>query len=246
MTTNTTYAIALLSNIPVRKEPAEQSEMVTQLCNDYDNYEGWVSDNTVTFIEDENYRILAQTPTAIVASLHATLEDNEGKTTHILQGSSLPNYDAKTHSFTVANRTFRFKGEIINPQENTRETLREFALNYQNAPYLWGGKTLYGIDCSGFTQLMAKLVGIKLQRDASQQIQTGKTVAFVEQGQCSDLAFFDNDEGNITHVGILLDSRTIIHASGKVRIDHIDQQGIYNQELQRYTHKLRTIKNIID
>ncbi len=264
MTTNNKNGIILLSNIPVRREPAEQSEMVTQLlfgdtfqcdekqgnwlhiCNDYDNYEGWVSENTVTFIDDVTYKQIIENKSATVASLHATLEDDNGNITHILQGGSLPNYDFEKKTVTIGKQLFTFNGEIVTPQENIREKIGEYSKMYENAPYLWGGKTLYGIDCSGFTQVIAKLVGIKLERDASQQIQAGKTVAFTEQGQCGDLAFFDNEEGNITHVGILLDKQTIIHASGRVRIDRIDQQGIYNRELQRYTHKLRTIKNIID
>ena len=117
---------------------------------------------------------------------------------------------------------------------------------YLNAPYLWGGKTPFGIDCSGFTQMVYKLNGFALPRDAYQQAEIGETLSFVEEAEPGDLAFFDDDEGNIIHVGMVLEQGTIIHASGKVRIDALDHQGIYNKELKNYSHKLRLIKKIID
>ena len=119
------------------------------------------------------------------------------------------------------------------------------AFSYLNAPYLWGGKTPFGIDCSGFSQMVYKLNGIQLKRDASQQAKQGATLSFIEESEPGDLAFFDNKEGAITHVGILLQDHRIIHAHGKVRIDLIDQTGIYNKEIQNHSHKLRMIKKII-
>ena len=119
------------------------------------------------------------------------------------------------------------------------------ALFFQNAPYLWGGRTLFGIDCSGFSQIVFKLNGIKLNRDAWQQAEQGAVVDFLPEAKSGDLAFFDNAEGRIIHVGIMLGTNKIIHASGKVRVDTIDNQGIYNAEMGRYTHKLRIIKRFI-
>ena len=116
---------------------------------------------------------------------------------------------------------------------------------YLNAPYLWGGKTPFGIDCSGFTQMVYKLNGYKIHRDASQQALEGEPLSFIEESEVGDLAFFDNDEGNIIHVGIIMENNYIIHASGKVRIDRLDHLGIYNPELKKHTHKLRVIKKII-
>lgn len=84
-----------------------------------------------------------------------------------------------------------------------------------------------------------------LYRDASQQAREGEPLSFIEESEVGDLAFFDNDEGNITHVGIIMDNNYIIHASGKVRIDRLDHLGIYNPETNKHTHKLRVIKKII-
>jgi cell wall-associated NlpC family hydrolase len=116
---------------------------------------------------------------------------------------------------------------------------------YLNAPYLWGGKTPFGIDCSGFTQMVYKLNGYHLLRDASQQASQGIPLSFIEESEPGDLAFFDNEEGNIIHVGIMMENNYIIHASGKVRIDRLDHLGIYNADTNRHTHKLRVIKKII-
>ena len=126
-----------------------------------------------------------------------------------------------------------------------KQTIVKTAFLYLNAPYLWGGKTPFGIDCSGFTQMVYKLNGYKLFRDASQQATQGEALSFIEESEPGDLAFFDNAEGNITHVGIIMEDNYIIHAHGKVRIDRLDHSGIYNIDKNAHTHKLRVIKKII-
>ena len=138
---------------------------------------------------------------------------------------------------------YQFDG-LTTPGFTQKKKLIENALMYLNAPYLWGGRSPLGIDCSGFTQMVYRLQGINLPRDAYQQAEVGTTLSFIEESDPGDLAFFDNNEGKITHVGIILEENHIIHASGKVRIDRIDQQGIFNTEIGTHTHKLRLIKSI--
>ena len=116
---------------------------------------------------------------------------------------------------------------------------------YLNSPYLWGGKTPFGIDCSGMVQMVYRLNGYQIQRDASQQAMEGEALSFIEESEPGDLAFFDNEEGRIIHVGIIMEDNHIIHAHGKVRIDRLDHLGIYNVDTKRHTHKLRVIKKII-
>ena len=113
---------------------------------------------------------------------------------------------------------------------------------YLNTPYLWGGRSVFGIDCSGFTQMVFRQFGIRIKRDAWQQAEQGQLLGFIQEARAGDLAFFDNVEGRITHVGIMLDNGRIIHASGRVRVDPVDTQGIFNKELNMYTHKLRIVK----
>jgi gamma-D-glutamyl-L-lysine dipeptidyl-peptidase len=124
----------------------------------------------------------------------------------------------------------------------TAENIRAAAMQYLDVPYIWGGKSKNGIDCSGFCQQVFKQFGIQLPRDAYQQAAYGEVVGFLLEVQTGDLAFFDNEEGKITHVGLMLGPDEIIHASGKVRIDKIDQQGIINAETGVRTHQLRLIK----
>ena len=126
-----------------------------------------------------------------------------------------------------------------------KSNIEEMTATFINTPYLWGGKSTFGCDCSGLVQTVFKFFGITLPRDAAEQVKSGDTVPFVNDAKPGDLAFFDNDEGEIIHVGILLDPKRIIHSSGWVRMDPMDQEGIYNLELGRYTHKLRTIKAVV-
>ena len=137
-----------------------------------------------------------------------------------------------------------FDGETLIGQKKKNQLI-ETALLYLNTHYIWGGKTPFGIDCSGFTQMVYRLNGYKLLRDASQQATQGDALSFIEESSPGDLAFFDNNEGDIIHVGIIMENHYIIHAHGKVRIDRLDHSGIYNVDTKTHSHKLRVIKSIV-
>jgi cell wall-associated NlpC family hydrolase len=267
------FGICLQTVIPVRSEPSHKSEMVTQVLFgelfrisisehgwarvqlSYDDYTGWLALNQVQLLAEKDFLQLFNAETAVSLDL-VQLVSNQTRNTiaPIIIGSSLPG--CFKGDFTMLNDHYFYDGEVseISPFDiiltrqdhlKAKHAIISDAMLYLNAPYLWGGRTPFGIDCSGLVQMVYKIKKIKLLRDASQQTTHGEPLNFVSEAEPGDLAFFDDDEGNITHVGIMLDKSRIIHASGKVRIDTIDHVGIYNAEEQRYTHKLRILKRIV-
>ena len=251
------YGISNLSIIPMRDEAADQAEMVNQILFGehfkvleirkkwskirlaHDNYEGWVCNKQWIEIAEEDYKQLDKDVSTITTDILDIITKDHHQP--IVIGSILPTY--KSGHALINNEMYKFDG-LTTPGFTQKEKLVENALMYLNAPYLWGGRSPLGIDCSGFSQMVYRLQGINLPRDAYQQAEVGTTLSFVEESEPGDLAFFDNKEGKITHVGIILADNHIIHASGKVRIDRIDQQGIFNTEIGSHTHKLRLIKSI--
>lgn len=247
------YGICNLSIVPLRAEAADSSELVTQVLYGevfkvlesrkkwsrirlaYDTYEAWIDNKQFLFIEEENYNDISKQTPIICEDLVDMISTQDNQMISIVMGSSLNALDLLNHEFEGSSVQEKFaKDNVINT-----------ALLYLNTPYLWGGKTPFGIDCSGFTQMVYKLNGHKLKRDASQQVEQGEALSFIEESEPGDLAFFDNAEGEITHVGIIMKDNYIIHAHGKVRIDRLDHTGIFNIHTSLHTHKLRVIKRII-
>jgi hypothetical protein len=257
------FGICNLSIVPCRKEPSDRSEMVTQLlfgdhfeifevqgnwCRiliAYDGYECWIDKKQFLPIEKHTFDILNTTELFCANELVQVVTDNKSKQLFpITIGSSLPNFD--NGECAIENHSYLYDGAFISGKlPFTKMGIVDIAMLYLNAPYLWGGKTPFGIDCSGFTQMVYKINGIRLFRDAFQQAELGETLSFVEEAEAGDLAFFDNEEGKIVHVGIVMDNNKIIHASGKVRIDGFDHQGIFNNEKGNYSHRLRLLKRVV-
>jgi hypothetical protein len=247
------YGICNLSIVPLRAEAADSSELVTQvLYGDvfkvlesrkkwsrirlaFDSYEAWIDNKQFLFIEEENYNDISRQTPIVCEDLVDMVSTKDNQMLSIVMGSSLNGLAILNHDFEGSSVEAKFaKDNLINT-----------ALLYLNTPYLWGGKTPFGIDCSGFTQMVYKLNGYPLKRDASQQVEQGEALSFIEESEPGDLAFFDNAEGDITHVGIIMKDNYIIHAHGKVRIDRLDHTGIFNIQTSLHTHKLRVIKRII-
>lgn len=254
------YGICNLSIVPLRNEPTNKAELVSQILFGehfkvleirkewsrirlaFDKYEGWVDNKQFLIISDEEYISLEKEAKILVGNLVDFITDKNQVMSTITLGASLPNY--QINSFSFGNNQYSYDGSIIQ-NKNPKDALITTAFLFLNTPYLWGGRTPFGIDCSGFSQMVYKLNGYKLKRDASQQAMQGEVLSFIEESEPGDLAFFDNDEGLITHVGIIMKDNYIIHAHGKVRIDRLDHSGIYNVDTRRHTHKLRVIKKII-
>ena len=258
------YGISSLSIIPVRKEPSEKSEMVTQILYGehfeireqmvgwtnvklaFDGYEGWIDSKMATELNSRAAAKLDKKDSAVLGDIFSIVPVDNEQNMMLVAGSSLPLWRPYLKSFTVGHDTYNFKGEAFYGKiKDSRSVIIRQALKYFNAPYLWGGRTPFGIDCSGFTQIIYKMIGCKIPRDASQQVMIGTALSFMDEAEPGDLAFFDDDNGNIVHVGIIWKRNKIIHASGKVRIDNVDQFGIFNIETKRYTHKMRVMKKII-
>ena len=241
---------------PVRTECMHRSEMSSQLLFGeavevlekhsenwirirclFDDYEGWITQSHVTEIPEpiakEKWHLASDWTNEIVFQSQAM---------YIPLASEL--CGLKNGQAEWGKYSWSFKGNHIDPanaQRNEKTVIR-LTHRFLNTPYLWGGRSVFGIDCSGFSQVIYKCLGVRLLRDSYQQATQGEGIGFLQEAKCGDLAFFDNDEGRITHVGILLNEREIIHSSGKVRIDKIDSQGILNTDTQERTHRLRLIK----
>ncbi len=247
------YGLCNLSVVPVRLEAANTSEMVTQLLyGDYfkileqrkswiririafDDYEGWIDSKQCFEISAEVYHSLEEATPKLTSDIMEFVANEHNELIPIPLGANLNALPLLNHKHDG-----NFQQGVL-----TKKNIVLTALLYLNTPYLWGGKTPFGIDCSGFTQMVYKLNGFKLQRDARQQATQGESLSFIEESEPGDLAFFDNEEGNIIHVGILMEDNYIIHAHGKVRIDRLDHTGIFNLDTKKHSHRLRVIKKII-
>jgi len=258
------YGICLQPMVAVRKQPGGQHEMVNQLLfGDLllikdeikqwllietvdDAYNGWIDQKQAKEIEKEEFDILNKKGWHYSLEACSKIDSLDKKSYYwATLGSRLPHFE--NGKITLHSTEYQFNGRTKPMHEgNNSKTLVNLAKMYLGAPYLWGGRSLFGIDCSGFVQIVFKMCGILLPRDSAEQVGLGNTVSFIDDAQPGDLAFFDNEENKIIHVGIILGKNQIIHASGEVRIDQIDHFGIYNVDEKKYSHNLRIIKRIID
>lgn len=252
------YAFVNVPAAPVRRKPLHRKEMINQLLFGeavqilktkgdlwvkirglHDGYEGWI---TNTLIEEADEFTATTTSSFATMNLLDTLTV-ESKKINIPLGSSLPFFTEGKGK--LGKTEYAFAGKVCKRDEQlpSAELVKELTQPWLNAPYLWGGRTPLGVDCSGFVQVVFKLMGIDMPRDAWQQAQAGRPVKKFSEVRTGDLAFFASKE-DITHVGILLDNGEIIHASGKVRIDAIDKKGIISADTGKRTLRLRAVRRV--
>ena len=254
------YGICNLSTVPLRASATDSSEMLSQVLFgetfeiieeekewskirlSFDNYEGFIDNKQFTKITSDVFLKLTSEKQYYSGEIIDFITNSNNELTTIPLGASLPFYESGT--LQINANSYRYEGAVVS-EIKEKNNIVKTAFSYLNTPFLWGGKTPFGIDAAGFTQMVYKLCGHHLFRDVKSQASQGEVLSFIEESEAGDLAFFDNDEGEIIHVGIILNDYHIIHAHGKVRIDILDHSGIFNIDLQKHTHKLRIIKRLI-
>ena len=258
------YGLITHPLVPLRAGNSECSEMISQLLfgeyvkilekhekwlyveNITDGYTGWADIKMINPVTDSVFQKSRQQKTNRLLHPYNIIYNTKTNQSKLLPGGSVI-HDLNGDEFSVDGEIW----SLIEPDSFVCgkfvdvHRILETAKQYLNAPYLWGGKSVLGIDCSGLVQVVYSIGGYMLPRDASQQVVQGELVDFLSESMPGDLAFFGSEEGDITHVGILIDNASIIHASGWVKIENIDSQGIISSKTGEYTHQLRVIKRII-
>jgi gamma-D-glutamyl-L-lysine dipeptidyl-peptidase len=244
--------ICTLSNIPLRKEANSRSEIVSTLLfgetyNVHSQDNEWTHITTIAdlylgYISSKQHTVLSEhfKDAEVATGYPFSILNAESGIVMAPFGALLP--DMENEQCFINGIRYSILSKQV-PQ--TFDSISVLAKQFINTPYLWGGRTAFGIDCSGFMQVVFKAIGLQLPRDAYQQAEVGTDISFLEETKPGDLAFFDNEEGKITHVGMMLSPHQIIHASGKVRIDPIDSYGIMNTDTRQYSHKLRLLKRMV-
>jgi hypothetical protein len=243
--------------VPLRSGPSHKTEMLSQVLfgekytikeatgswmkieTQFASYTGWID------MDHLQQTIFFEGPSGHILN-RALLCFREDGTKMVLEaGCEIYDPDTNTKTFRIGKNIYTTSVDFCPAHIHCNESIADTAMKFLNSPYIWGGRIPSGIDCSGLTQLVYKIHGIEIPRDSWKQAETGDTLSFIDEVLPGDLAFFDNECGHISHVGMIISKGLIIHASGRVRIDIIDHQGIYKNDIGKYSHKLRTIKRII-
>lgn len=259
------YGIALHSIVPVRAEAREGAEQNTQmlfgeLCAileeqprwvrirlESDGQEGWADSKMICPMKSEEYKshkTALKTAATVAMPMAYAMSENNGQTIPLTAGTKLTNY--QDGRFEVLGVGFRIDPSMVITKslDLNEQNLLQAVRFFLNIPYLWGGKNAMGMDCSGFTQIVMSLFGKNLPRNASEQVTCGRMISTLSKAKAGDLVFFDHEDGKISHVGIVIDPERVIHCSGRVKVEKLDETGVFNAETGSYSHHLVTIRRI--
>ena len=247
--------------VPIRAEAADESEIMTQMLfgdtfevlktenqwnyirTSYDNYEGWIDEKVILEISDEKFKEINNRQAYFSADILSEVYFENRGSFLLPMGSSLPDFNPENKTIQMGDETGIFKGNYITGKHG-KDVVLKFAFTYLNSPYLWGGKTHFGLDCSGLTQMAYKICGHHLLRNAKDQATQGTPIK-LEDAEPGDLAFFTNSKGKVIHVGFLLGNGKIFHSHGNAHIDPIDEKGIWSLQFKRYSHRLSEVRMIV-
>lgn len=242
--------------VPLRESPSHRAEMTSQLLFGerygitdkignwlrvttlFDSFTGWVDGSQVLSGEYDTKS------KGIITGSEITCLRPDKSRVRLMPGSEIHSLDFTTGTFRCMDEEWILAEKPDREHLSPHENLADSAMQFINTPYLWGGRTPGGIDCSGLVQIVFKIHGIALPRNSSQQAECGTPIDFLEEALPGDLLFFSGEGDTISHVGILESRGLVLHASGSVRIDRVDHQGIWNETHGRYTHRLRIIRRI--
>ncbi|HRJ28218.1 MAG TPA: SH3 domain-containing C40 family peptidase [Cyclobacteriaceae bacterium] len=256
------FGVSRLSLVPMRTEPSDKAEQVSQLLFGdhyevhevskdknwlrihvyYDQCEGWINAHQHHTVTREYYDYINRADFKITTDLTSSILYNKSPLL-ILIGSIIPISGSELFKM---EEQFAFNGDSKSlGVKREAEFLKSIALKYLNAPYQWGGKSPFGIDASGLVQMVYKITGYRLGRTLEEQSRQGKAVNNLAEAVPGDLIFFTAHTNRNNHVGLLLEKDKIIHAFGKVRIDYLNEEGILNLDTKIYTHALTGIRRVL-
>ncbi len=262
------YALVTTSVVPVRSEPDYAAEQETQLLfaetcqiteegdgwckivNDYDGQKGWVENQHLMRLTEEEYEgyVAANANAAFVAVPRTLAKCKEtGETIPLSIGTRLPFYRNGRFSAGGKHYTIQARDVAKKPFAISEKNIRRLTKPLMNTPYLWGGKCCMGYDCSGFSNVVMSLFGIRLLRNAREQATQGKEISSIDEAQAGDLVFFNHvstypEDTTVTHVGIMLADGLLLHCAGKVHIDRITPEGLISISSGKKTHDIAKIR----
>lgn len=245
--------------VPLRSGPSHRAEMLSQVLfgekytildraghwflieNSFDRCRGWIDADHLQHSETDE----TDESESHVLNRSLVCYKNDNTKLVLEAGCEIFNPDFSNSRFRIRNNIYTTDNSFNDKYLATTDSFADLALKFINSPYIWGGRIPSGIDCSGLTQLVYKIKRMAIPRNSWQQAEKGSEISFINESRPGDLVFFDDEKGKISHVGMIISTGLVIHASGRVRIDTIDHQGIFKKEIGGYSHRLRTIRRIV-